>query len=185
VNNSNLFQYIRDTETANDYAVTPATLVKAKCWAVKNQGLMKKGLQQLAAESESLSNRQWFELVDVTQDFQKGSYLYVTEEDKKNIISEKFFGFRQRLEKRYSWLFAYYMKRFNETTTELEELLLEDPSMKVYHRIRPSQESAIQKAHETAYFKRKQKAEENYATLTHKLSQWNTYFGSAEERGLA
>jgi hypothetical protein len=182
--NSVLYGFIRDAEVAAEHFVNGNVVIKAKAWAAKNQGLMRKGMSQLQSESEALSVRQWFELIDVTQDFQKGSYLYVTEEDKLNIVSEKFYGFRQRLEKRYAWLIAYYMKRYDELSADLEAILLEDPNMKVYHNIRPSKESAIQKAHEQRYYNKKKSTEAKHQQIAQKIALWNTYFGTPEERGL-
>lgn len=182
--NEKVHKYIRDEEVSAEYWTNANELSLARAWATKNQGLMRSGRKYIIDESESLSTRQWFEILDVTKDFTKGSWLYVTPEEKQNISAEKFFGFRQRLEKRYAWLNAYILKKFEETTMELDAIRLEDPNEKIYHNIRPSKATAIQKAHEANYYKRKAEVEKAYELLSDKISKWNTYFGTPEERGL-
>ena len=76
------------------------------------------------------------------------------------------------------------MKRYDELSAELEAILLEDPNMKVYHNIRPSRESAIQKAHEQKYYNKKKSTEAKHQQIAQKIALWNTYFGTPEERGL-
>ena len=181
---SKLHKYIRDEEVAEEHWNHESVLANANAWAVKNQGMVRKGTKNLREEWDSLAVRQWFELLDVTKDWTKGSWLYVSDEDKIDIAAEKFFGFRQRLEKRYSWFFAYLMLKLEEVEKEMEAILLEDPNDKVYHNIRPSKETATQKAHEAKYYKRKAAAEKLHQEIVQKVTIWNTYFGTLEERGL-
>lgn len=177
-------KYVRDEEVAEEHWYHPTVLSNARAWAVKNQGMVRKGTKALREEWESLATRQWFELLDVTKDWTKGSWLYVSDDDRVNIEAEKFFGFRQRLEKRYSWYFAYLMLKLEEVEKELEAILLEDPNDKIYHNIRPSKEAATVKAHEANHYKRKAAAEKLHQEIISKVTTWNTYFGTLEERGL-
>lgn len=181
---SKLHKYIRDEEVAEEHWYHPTLVSNARAWAVKNQGMMRKGSKLLRDECEALNNRHWYELLDVTKDWTKGSWLYVTDEEKENIEAEKFFGFRQRLEKRYAWYIAYQLLKLEEVQDELEAIMLEDPNEKIYHNIRPSKETAIQKAHEANYYKRKMQAEKRYEDIIGKVTTWNTYFGTLEERGI-
>lgn len=184
VDNEKLHKYIRDPETAKEYEVIPITASRARAWGVKNQGLFNKGLERLRAENDSQATRHWFEIEDVTQNFIKGSYLYTTPEQKANPATDKFAGFRDRLEKRYSWMIAYLMKSFDEVTAELQAIYLEDPSTKTMHKMRPSEAQAMIIAREKEYNKRKSDAETKHAMLANKIATWNTYFGSLAERGL-
>jgi hypothetical protein len=184
VDNEVLHKYIRDPETAQEYEVQPIIASRARAWGVKNQGLYNKGMERLRAENESQATRQWFELEDVTQNFVKGSYLYTSPEQRANPSTDKFAGFRDRLEKRYSWIIAYLMKSFDETSAELQAISLEDPSLKTMHNIRPSKALAITIAKEKEHAKRKADAENKHAMLANKIATWNTYFGTLEERGI-
>jgi hypothetical protein len=184
VYNEDLYNYIRDPETAKEFEVQPIVASRARAWGVKNQGLFQKGMERLRAENDSQATRQWFELEDVTQNFVKGSYLYTTPEQKATPSTDKFAGFRDRLEKRYSWMIGYLLKSLDEVTAELHAISLEDPSTKTMHKVRPSKALAIVIAKEKEYAKRKTDAENKHAMLANRIATWNTYFGTLEERGI-
>lgn len=95
---------------------------------------------------------------------------------------DKFAGFRQRLMRKYGWMYGYLTQRQQQIQKELQTLELEDPLHKVVHRVRPSQMQKVLRAREESFLKRRSQMDNALAdTLTY-FSQWHSYFGQPPER---
>ena len=148
---------------------------------MKNQGLLRTGLTKVREDHELRAVSDWKEFNRLTDQLKKGSYLFVTDEAKEDLSLDRFLGFRSRMRKKYSWLHGYFHKHKADVEAQLQELLVLDPTEKVYHNVRPSEEKEIKHKDEREFLKKKRALETDYAETVGKISAWNSYFGPQAE----
>ena len=173
-------------------SVVERALLGAHCWAVKNQGRVRKARQLLESELKTSFSAGWADLLQQTENFTKGSLLALTSEssqappspakspgkgDKQTIEVDRFAGFRQRLLRKYGWLYGYLAERQGHLRAELQKLELDDPINKVLHRVRPSQLQKVQRAREDAFLLQRSQLDSALAEVLSHMSSWQSYFG--------
>lgn len=94
----------------------------------------------------------------------------------------KFAGFRQRLLRKYGWVYGYLIQRQQQIQKELQTLELEDPLHKVVHRVRPSQMQKVMQAREESFLKKRSQMDSALADTLNYFSQWHSYFGQPPEK---
>lgn len=186
VENDAISKLMQDPETAAELWPGFEEFYNARCWAMKNQGRFGAGMKAVDVENRTKYIRFWNEFRDLSVDFTKGSYITVTSEAKMNPSLDRFFGFRARLEKRYSWMYAYILRRQYRVNDRMQILqALGDPSQRIYHNIRPSSYAGMIKKLEKEYLRDKKECEDEMKEIFEKLSLWNTYFGTVERAVIA
>jgi hypothetical protein len=177
-----LVKYMKDAEVVAQLKQDPDKLGRAKCWGIRNQGMLKKGLSNVLHENKNTATRLWNELYDVSEQFRKGSYLLTPEDVRDDPSKDRFFGFRQRLKVKYDWLLGYLLKTNEQSIKELEDFDLIDPLNKISHNVRPSEAKKVYREKERNFLTEKNKAEHTLADTIEKLSLWNSYFGAKEDK---
>ena len=177
IENNSIAQMTRDEDIYAELASNLEIIYGAKSWAFLNQGIYRAGLRAIKEENASRAVRQWNELSSLTEDFTKGSHVHVSAEARENTALDRFFVFRERMYKRFSWLLAYYYKRQNDLTLELQELLNNDPSDKLLHNVRPSEAEKTKSKMISQFIYSKTTLLDSQSELFQRLSTWNIYFG--------
>ncbi|KAJ1431218.1 hypothetical protein B484DRAFT_44478 [Ochromonadaceae sp. CCMP2298] len=172
---SAVHDWIEDAEVALEYAVPPRDLLNANCWAVLNQGMVRKGREKMQAESEVSLSKQWAELLAVSDQFRKGSALLSGGDE-----VDRFVGFRSRLANKHAWLLGYIGLQQSVVTQQLVDLTNVDPLDKVLHRVRPSQLEQVRRQKEDEFMATQRALEARLEGLQGKLASWNTYFGRGQ-----
>ena len=181
IENELICRYVKDQEVLTELKPTKQKHLMAKCWGIRNQGLLRAALEAFNHENDQLHIRLWNELEDASERFTKGSYLYLSDEAKKNVKQDRFFGFRARLQNKYDWLHAYVLRQRDACIEHLKKLEMDDPMYKVQHRVRPSVAEKFQRANERKFLEAKAGTEDKLRDKLNKISCWNTYFGLASE----
>jgi hypothetical protein len=182
--NEAVSHYIVDEEVKAEYVVAPKDLLAAQSWATLNQGLARKGRNEIAAEESVKLSKQWAELLQATDHFQKGSALLSSEQvptyDEQGVLIDRFLGFRNRLSNRFAWMHGALCLSQITLAQEIANMNISDPIEKVLHRVRPSKLRDVQRAREDAYQNQVRQLEEKLGLVVSRISAWNTYFGSVD-----
>lgn len=171
---------MRDEEAAAEHIFEPAVYFNAKCWGMRNVGLLRGATKVIKAQHASTAYKLWLELEAVTEKFRKGSYLLTPPDIRDSSAQDRFFGFRARLENKFAWLFGYLTKMHFEHFAELESLDINDPYGRVEHNIRPTKRDRIMQQTEEGFLRQKKQVEIALGEIINKLSSWNSYFGKRE-----
>lgn len=182
IHNEEVSKYIVDPEVYKEYSQEPDQYFSARCWGLLNQGLLRGARETVTRERNATLKRMWNELEVATEEFRKGSYLYTPEEMKYTPSKDRFVGFRNRLSNKYGYLYGCLLMQANDLWKEMENLEVNDPLTKVAHNIRPSEAEQKERMEADNYIKEKNAAENAYNEVSSKLSIWNTYFGTEEEK---
>jgi hypothetical protein len=179
--------YILDPEVSAEYEVAPKDLLNAQAWTTLHQGMVRKARQTLTAQYQSNSNKQWAELLVLTENFQKGSFLLSRSQpqtfDEAGEPVDRFLGFRNRLANKFAWMYGYLCLRQVTLTQEIADLALVDPFEKVLHRVRPSQLEQVKRAREDEYQAQRRQLDAQLETVVSRIAAWNTYFGLVQDYG--
>jgi hypothetical protein len=184
IENDAVYQYITDEDVKKEYEVQPKDLLNANAWRTLNQGLVRKGREQLTAEYLVTQSKQWTEFQTATDQFQKGSALLSAQTatyDENGQLVDRFLGFRKRLENKHAWMFGYLCVQQMRIMEEMEDHRTSDPIEKVLHRIRPSQLNQVKLAIEDEYQKKMKEMQHRLDHVVEKLTIWNTYHGFYQE----
>jgi len=165
--------YIIDEEIKAQYVVDEKDLLNAYTWGTLNQGLLRKGRNNLQKEYLGEIKKQWNDLELQTENFTKGSALMVASDG----IEDRFLGFRNRLSNKFAWLYGYICLQNDLTIKAIENHILIDPIEKTIHRIRPSLREKYIKDKDREYLQEKNRLEKLSVSYLEKISIWNTYFG--------
>jgi hypothetical protein len=180
-----VFHYILDPEVKAEYEVPQKELLNANAWNTLHQGLVRTGRTQLAAESAVALSKQWTELIQLTDNFQKGSVLFSSMQpvvlDEQGQPIDRFQGFRNRLANKFAWAHGYMCLQQNNLLKEITDLAMVDPIEKVLHRVRPSQLEMVRRSREDTFQAERRVIEGKLDALIARIAAWNTYFGWAGE----
>lgn len=193
--NNDISYYILDADVQKEYVAETKDLLNANCWSVKNQGMLRKGKEQLTAEYKKNLTRQWSDLLLQTDKFQKGSILLSTTPSGASSGSshdegasggahatDRFAGFRNRLANKFAWMHGYLCYRQACVVKEMEKLEMDDPLNKVHHRVRPSEFDKVDREREEGFLKKRAAMEAEYQELVERITAWNTYFGISHDQ---
>jgi hypothetical protein len=165
--------YITDEEIKAQYIVDEKDLLNANTWGTLNQGMLRKGRNNLQKEFLGEVKNQWNDLELQTENFTKGSSLMINSND----IEDRFLGFRNRLLNKFAWLYGYLCLQYDVTLKAIENHILMDPIEKTIHRVRPSLREKYIKDKDREYLQEKNRLEKLSVSYLEKISLWNTYFG--------
>jgi hypothetical protein len=182
IENHAIARFIPDAEVANQYLQNSTNLFNATCYGMKNQGLLRKGKQSVHTEHQREAENQWKGLVEMTSNFQVGSYLYVRENNTSNTSTDEesvdpYASMREKLLKKYAWLVGYLHKEEADCIEAMHALEHDNPFRQQHHNLRPSEEEQIRRKLEAEYMSKKYQLEEQCATIMDRITIWNTYFG--------
>lgn len=118
---------------------------------------------------------------DLSEQFQKGSYLLTPPEMRDDPAKDRFHGFRQRLKMKFDWLCGYLTMTQQQCLEGLEDLDLVDPLTKAQHNVRPSEAQKVYRETERGFLAQKNVVEQTLKDTILKLGMWNSYFGVKEE----
>jgi hypothetical protein len=181
IENDVLSQLILDDEVKEELTVLPEHFTNAKCWGLRNVGLLRAATAQLTARNEAKLKGLWIELETATDGWKKGSYLLLPPAAQDNPDLDRFSGFRARLENKYAWVYGFLSKLHIDLFAEMETFDSRDPMGKVIHGIRPSILEKHVRNIEDSFLKHKKSTELHLADVIAKISTWNSYFGIKEE----
>jgi hypothetical protein len=168
-------KWILDEAAYEEAAQKEKDVLNANAWAVKHQGLFRKGKKMISAEYGAAEAKLWHSVTNETDKWRKGSAALVVMGE-----ADRFKGFRDRLAAKYAWLHGYLCKQQSAYWTDLERLELEDPLGQIVHRVRPSELERHVKTVDGAFVDRQRKLSEAYADVTARLATWNGYFNTEE-----
>ena len=181
--NDEISKFITDRETLAEIQQTTELVLHAKCWGQCNQGLLKAGFVHIRNENSAAFHRKWAELAGVSEDFQKGSYLYTDPAIRDDPAQDRFHGFRIRLKGKYDWALGYLLMTQQRCLKELEDLELVDPLYKVKFNVRPSEAVRHQRDTDRVFMQQKAVVEKALVESISKQSMWNSYFGVDKVEG--
>ena len=180
-----LSKYVNNHEDlanlSESYGNDNSVILQAKCWGSRNQGMLRKGTEEVAKEFHNLAVRHWHEITDQTDHFRKGSYLYRSEEEIADPSKDKFASFRVMLKMKFDRLHGYLQKTHDDCIQKLENLDHDDPLYKIKHNIRPSEAKKHHRDTEKSFLVIKREVEDKLSDAITKLGMWNTYFGQDDE----
>jgi hypothetical protein len=110
---------IRDEEVKATNVFDHVVYFNARCWGMRNQGLLRGATKKLRAKHATMATKLWVDLEAQTDSFRKGSYLLTPAEIRDSSSLDRFFGFRARLENKFAWLFGYLTKMHFEYYNEI------------------------------------------------------------------
>jgi hypothetical protein len=177
--------YILDPEVSAEYEVAPKELLNAQAWTTLHQGMVRKARQTLTAQYQANITKQWAELLVLTENFQKGSFLLSRSQpqtfDEAGEPVDRFLGFRNRLGNKFAWMYGYLCLKQVTLSQEIADLALVDPFEKVLHRVRPSQLDQVKRAREDDYQAQRRQLDAQLETVVSRIAAWNTYFGLVQD----
>merc|ERR1711991_175064 len=180
-----LAKYVKNPEDLSElsecFGDDSDVVLHAKCWGSCNQGMLRKGIEEVSREFHNLAVRHWHELVDQTDHFRKGSSLYRSEEEIANPSKDRFATFRVRLKMKYNRLHGYLQMMHDDCMKKLEDLDQDDPLYKIKHGIRPSESKKHARDTEKNFLVIKKDVENKLSDAITKLGMWNTYFGKDDD----
>lgn len=174
-------QFIPNAEVAEETYPGLDSIYCARSWGLLNQGLFRAGVKSIRDDYQSKATRNFNELVDLTNNFTKGSAMNMTPEMIENPSLDRFYVFRQRLHKRFAWLIGYLYKKQQDVLEELQDLANDDPAVKVFYNVRPSEKDALQKKMISKHLRRKRDLEKAQEETFLRISALNTFFGKSAE----
>lgn len=177
IDNEEVSKYCKDAEVIAEYSQDQKKYFAAKCYGVLNQGMLRKGNNQVNASNVQKYIRCWTELQEQTANMTKGSWLLTSDEHRRKPDLDRFSGFRNRLKKKFDWTYGYLCKKQDDLIKELEEMVLDDPIHKSFHNIRPSERDATLLKIEQDFLKKRSQKERELSHTHSRISDWNTYFG--------
>jgi len=180
IDNDLIGKMVLDPEVKEEMETSPEAFMDAKCWGLRNVGLMRAASAQIDAKNAKKIINLWLELETLTEVWRKGSYMLTSIEAQENPDLDRFAGFRARLENKFAWVYGYLSKVHVDLFDEIETFDSRDPMGKVIHGIRPSTFIKYKKNIEESFLKHKKLTESNLADTIAKISTWNTYFGVKE-----
>ena len=177
IENEALSKLITDPEAAEDYEVTTDQYMRAKCWGLRHQGLLRAAKAKIDIKNDKQLHTLWPELENVTDGWRKGAYTSLTREQIKDPKLDRFYGFRQRLLNKFAWVYGHLNRMYIELFAETETFPSKDPMDKVWHGIRPTEFEKYKKNVEDSFLKHKMQVGASLNDVVAKLGTWNTYFG--------
>ena len=186
IENEALSKLIADEDMKEELAVTPDQYMRAKCWGLRHQGLLKAAKAKIDLKNDKQLETLWPELEQVTDTWRKGAYTSLTPAQIKDHKLDRFYGFRERLLNKYAWVYGHLNRMYLELFAETETFDSADPMGKVIYGIRPSEFEKYKRNIEDAFLKHKIHVQTTLTDVVGKLGTWNTYFGLSwgdEEEG--
>jgi phage FluMu protein Com len=177
VNSNTIAELITDEECRKEHEQNKFVYFNAHCFQIRNQGLVRAAMAKLLVEQAANAHRMWGELETATENFRKGSYLFVTQEARENVSQDRFYGFRARLLKKFAWLYGYLCYRQIELVKDVNSFESRDPYGKVFHNVRPSEHKKVMREKFEEFKDFRGEVETGLKEIFSKLSVWNTYFG--------
>lgn len=174
IENDRIGRYVVDPDVQSELVANPKTLFNAYCWGNLNQGLLRKAKLTLKKNNRERFQREWADLVQVTDKFSKGSALTLANEE---IGTDRFAGFRNRLANKHAWVYGYLMAEHESITKDLEDHEKSDPLSKVLHRVRPSTRDDIADEIEKNFLSRKKQLQDELEEVIGHIVSWNSYYG--------
>lgn len=170
-------------------------IISAICYTSHNRGLSLKGKKIIQKEYFRLFEKLWGELINklknhqltaVDEDNVSGTMasIFSVNSTLGNLSNSRMHSSKnlsQNLAKQYAWVYGYLLKRHSDLVAELHELLLCDPSTKVFHNVRPSLADKYFMDLEIQHRKRVVEVEDMLSMIMDRISTWNTYFQDGEE----
>jgi hypothetical protein len=177
INFQTISELIPDEELRKEYEQNKLLFFNANCFQIRNQGLVRAAAAKLLAEQATEAHRMWGEIEASTENFRKGSYLFVTEEARADTRQDRFYGYRLRLLNKYGWLYGYLCYRQIHLINDVSSFESKDPYGKAFHNIRPSEHKRVMREKDEEFKEFKSEVEHGLKEVFTKLSVWNTYFG--------
>jgi hypothetical protein len=166
--NDNLSNFVMDNATKAELIQTETDLLFARSWMVNNQGKFKDAQESLYADLGATANRLWNDFISQTEQFSTG----INSENRSGEIN----GFRDRLKNKTSWMFAYISLQNHNFTRELDNIETNNPMLRIYHNIRPSEHVTALNRIEGEYVKRRKFILDGQITTAEKIRIWLDYF---------
>lgn len=177
IDNDAVSKFIVDKDVQKEFAQPVLMFFNATCFAMRNQGMLRKARQILLTENTATVLRQWREFTAQTENFKKGSYLLLPANAKDDPSADRFLGFRKKLFSRFAWMYGYINKRHADLVKEIGMIDLKNPTTKIYHNIRPSVEEKYKRKQEKEFEIYTKTLDNSLADIISKISTWNSYFG--------
>ena len=175
--NAAVAKLVTDPEVAEELAVPADLFMRATCWGLRNQGLLRAARAQVNAKNEKKMAKLWPELEALTDGWRKGAYNNLTPAMIKDPKLDRFLPFRERLLNKFAWVYGHLNRLYIELFEEIESFDSKDPMGKILHNIRPTTFEKYKRNIEDSFLKHKKYIESTVTDVVAKLSLWNTYFG--------
>lgn len=177
IEEESLSKYVMNEKLSKSLTAGREMLAVATSWGVLNQGLLRAGKEKLHEEYALRCMTNWKDLRQQTDTFRKGSYFFLSEEAREDPAQDKFSSFRNKMLRKYAWLYGYLCKLKTELEEELKELVPKDPRGKLLVGVRPSEMEAVRKKKCEEFDAEQEKLQTKLNDCLDKLSTWNSYFG--------